>query len=474
MERQRDKYRKLIIEHQSEIHKLQSEIEKVRARYEQKNLEYQSYVKKIKTASALATYDIFDEQYVMDILSEDNERATMAQVKNPWLSQRYNREREKLFAYAMVMNKNFVLSSKACRDNLITLSHYWGVRLGDDKKKIEFSIKDIEKMVPSLFQTLFLLVPVISSTFASVGILFKDIKHPGLIGLLIVDEAGQAQPQMAVGALYRSRRAMIVGDPKQVEPVVTDDLDLLKKAYVEKRLEIYKAKNLSVQIFADRLNSYGTYLENGSDYPDWVGAPLLVHRRCISPMYDISNRLSYNGLMKQQTNPPSKNVEEKFILDKSCWINVIGSEYGNKNHFVKEQGEKVCELLEKSFSKNAEPNLYIISPFTTVVSGIKRYISDYCRGNPKSNINLEYINNYKQKRVGTVHTFQGKEANEVIFLLGCDCSEGAKGAINWVNDNIVNVAVTRAKYRLYVIGDECAWKESSCISLMRKYLDVMK
>ncbi|OIJ45091.1 hypothetical protein BG541_14860 [Listeria monocytogenes] len=45
---------------------------------------------------------------------------------------------------------------------------------------------------------------------------------------------------------------------------------------------------------------------------------------------------------------------------------------------------------------------------------------------------------------GTVHKFQGKESGEVVFLLGCDAS--ASGAVNWVNENIVNVAVTRAKY----------------------------
>lgn len=113
----------------------------------------------------------------------------------------------------------------------------------------------------------------------------KDIKKKGALGTLVVDEAGQAQPQMAVGALYRCRKAMIVGDPKQVEAVVTDDLALLKKAFDDEELKPYKSKNISVQSFADGLNAFGTYLDNGTDYPEWVGCPLLVHRRCISPSF---------------------------------------------------------------------------------------------------------------------------------------------------------------------------------------------
>lgn len=227
-----------------------------------------------------------------------------------------------------------------------------------------------------------------------------------------------------------------------------------------------------MQVFADRLNSFGTFLENGSDYHEWVGSPLLVHRRCISPMYDISNKLSYDGIMKLQTGAPKKEVEELFVLDDSYWIDVKGNENGNKNHFVKEQGVVVCKLLEKAFEKSKEPDLYIISPFTTVVDGIRLYIRNYCRRNPNTKIDCEYITGYEVKRIGTVHTFQGKEAKEVIFLLGCDNSNSAKGAISWVNDNIVNVAVTRAKYRLYVIGDEEAWEKSSCVSLTRKYLKI--
>lgn len=215
---------------------------------------------------------------------------------------------------------------------------------------------------------------------------------------------------MVLGALYRSRRAVIVGDPKQVEPVVTDDLVLLRNAYQDEVLKPYKKKTLSVQAFADLLNGFGTWLDNGSDHPEWVGCPLLVHRRCISPMYDISNEISYNGIMKQQTRMPKPEKAKTFIYEKSQWIQVKGKEKGNKNHFVDTQGEKVCEMLEIAFSRNPEPDLYIISPFTTVVGGIRKYIKEYCRKKGSmTSINAEYILDHEQKKIGTVHTFQEKK-----------------------------------------------------------------
>lgn len=58
-----------------------------------------------------------------------------------------------------------------------------------------------------------------------------------------------------------------------------------------------------------------------------------------------------------------------------------------------------------------------------------------------------------------------------MFLLGCDTSKEASGAIKWVSSNIVNVAVTRAKYRLYVVGDIRAWEKSSCISKAKEIID---
>ena len=68
------------------------------------------------------------------------------------------------------------------------------------------------------------------------------------------------------------------------------------------------------------------------------------------------------------------------------------------------------------------------------------------------------LKKWTKKCVGTVHTFQGKDANEVIFVLGC--SDKSVGAMNWVvkKANILNVACTRAKYRIAFIGNLNDWK----------------
>lgn len=418
---------------------------------------------------------VLDSKFAEDLLSSDALPSTEAHVSNPWLTETYNREREKLFGAALRLNRDFVLSSKAFRCNLHLLGMYWGLE-NEDNERVNFSPQDKHRAVAALFQSLFLLVPVISSTFASIGKLFQDVIMPGSLGTLIVDESGQAQPQMALGALFRSRHAIIVGDPKQVEPVVTDDLQLLKNAFSQPLYTPYKDKTLSVQSFADALNPFGTYLDNGTDQPDWVGCPLLVHRRCISPMYDISNIISYDKIMKQKTASPSKEMEDRFIFEKSQWINVAGRESGNHDHYVPSQSSVVCIMVERAFEKafplGKSPSLFIISPFTTVTYGITKALRDYRKSHPDSFMaKNNTFNDFVGKNIGTVHKFQGKEANEVIFLLGCD--ETAEGAIQWVNKNIINVAVTRAKYRLYVVGNQHAWRKNGYISIAKDRMDIL-
>ncbi|MDR0223064.1 MAG: hypothetical protein LBI38_05990 [Oscillospiraceae bacterium] len=413
-----------------------------------------------------------DDSFWEKLRSENEKISTEAQLVNPWVTKEYDRAREKLFYLALCLHKDFVLSSMACRDNFINLSLLWKYRKsqsgesGREGELCKFSVKDKKDSFGSLLNTLFLLTPVISTTFASVGRFLSAVCEPGVFGTLIIDEAGQASPHFALGALWRCRRAIVVGDPKQVEPVVTGDVDIIKKAFTNPIIKAYQRSTLSVQEFADRINRYGASLAGLENEEDglWIGCPLVVHRRCVEPMFSISNSISYGGTMKLQTQKAKKDAEEKFILEKSGWIDIKGQETGAKNHFVKAQGEKALALITESFEKNGgRPDLFVISPFTTVIDGLKNMVSSSSLKQKHPDAEL-----WMEECCGTVHKFQGKEAKEVIFLLGCD--EKASGAVMWVKPNILNVAVTRAKYRFYVIGDYNVWKKSEIFQTAYNYL----
>jgi superfamily I DNA and/or RNA helicase len=77
------------------------------------------------------------------------------------------------------------------------------------------------------------------------------------------------------------------------------------------------------------------------------------------------------------------------------------------------------------------------------------------------------------ERIGTVHTFQGREAESVIFLLGAP-NENQKGARGWAGapPNIVNVAVTRAKRTLYVVGNRQHWRNHGAFKTLSARLPI--
>lgn len=433
--------------------------------------------------------ETIDERFVESISKGDNESRKSAHLYNPSDEDELKKERNLLFLYALQVTREFILESKCMWNNITFLRTYWGAKdKGADsgkKELIEFTQADRRKMAPALFQALGLLTPVISSTFASIGRMFEDIqigKDP-LFDLLIIDEAGQAVPYAALGALARSRRTMIVGDPSQIEPVITGDVKELRATLGKKVLLPFKGDVASVQRLADAVNPYGHLRSNGED-DQWIGCPLVVHRRCISPMFDISNEISYQGSMLNETANPKKDFADSFYLKSSQWINVAGFERGNRDHYVDAQGDRVYEIVKDAFRKTAAatkkkadgsgeleeraiPSLYIISPFKTVVSGLKNRLLEET---PEGIAECAW-RAFAKFNIGTVHTFQGKEAHQVIFVLGCDTRRGCEGAIKFVNPNIVNVAASRAKYRLYVIADYAAWKINENVATMKRILD---
>ncbi len=296
-----------------------------------------------------------------------------------------------------------------------------------------------EDVVRHLWATLFLCVPVISTTFASFGRLFSQL-WDNKIGWLLIDEAGQASAKAAVGAIMRSQRAVVVGDPLQLEPIIGlpgSIQNVLHKTFQAHPLAF--SEHTSVQKRADYTEKYGTSLASNSGEPIWVGSPLRVHRRCHSPMFEISNETTYKGLMVQGKG------EDTCTLGKSAWFDI--SSTTNNGHWIQEEGKKALELVTHLLQQDvAKDDIYLISPFKDVVKGLKEIFKK------KGLID-------ETKRIGTIHTVQGKEAKVVIFVLGSDPNNN--GARQWAasKPNLLNVAVTRAKERLYIIGNKQKWKD---------------
>ena len=145
------------------------------------------------------------------------------------------------------------------------------------------------------------------------------------------------------------------------------------------------------------------------------------------------------------------------------WINSVGKA---KDKFVEADARQLVDhikqrLADKQLTPVTINDIFVISPFTNVVRNLKQRLQ-------KSGLGID--RKWANHNVGTVHTFQGKEAKIVYFVVGTDKS--SDGAANWSCEqpNLINVAVTRAKKEFYVIGDAARLKSKPNYSVMYEKL----
>ena len=425
-----------------------------------------------------------DDDFIGRLLSRDEDTAAEAWRCSLWITADYDHEREKLLNLAQELIQAFAASSECCRENLSRLKEDpdCGMRTGDPDAAFPGEYKkeqeDREVEADALLQTLFLLSPAITITPEMVGAAFKDVKRPGSVGTLIVCGAEQMEPQVAVGALCRSRKAVVIGDRSQSGPVFTDDLDILKNICADESCRPYADKTLSAQYCADLINPIGTGLiiagpRDKNEPGSWIGCPLPVHSGSIRPMFDLMNRFVYGGMLKLWTSEPMGRTHLKFARPKSQWLNVGGRENGGFDHYVKKQGQLACSIVDTAFSKDNDPDLFIITPFATVAEGIKRELKRYYYEVKGSSVGKSAnLFDWIESNIGMIHEFQGKTAGEAIFLLGCDDRRSAADAVRQVDRRDVNTVVTRAAYRLYVIGDISVWRKNAFVRDLKNALDM--
>ncbi|MGW5877263.1 AAA domain-containing protein [Nocardiopsis terrae] len=370
---------------------------------------------------------------------------TARELSAPWSDPELTRARTEVFLAALKLHESFV---RAVPGKMAQVLRAATDALSGRAK----GAKDED--VREAMRGLFLVVPVVSSTFASFARTFRAFDSESL-GWLLVDEAGQATPQQVVGALWRSQRAVVVGDPLQLEPVSTLSLPAQEHLAAHFRVaQRWLPAATSVQALSDAVTPLGTLLERDGGEPLWVGSPLRVHRRCDDPMFTISNSVAYGGMMVFGT-PPRKELS----LPPSQWVNVPASTA--EGHWRPAEGDRLEWLLDGLREQYGHPmdDVFVLAPFRTVADQVRKISGEH---------------GVRFDRTGTIHTSQGKEASVVVFVLGGALNRD--GALNWASQtpNLLNVAASRAKRRLYVIGDHQAWSGRFHFQVLGNHLPLRK
>jgi len=352
----------------------------------------------------------------------------------PWLDPVWDEARSRVFIAALHLHQAFLVCAGEPMRALLRAA------LHAVKGKVPPGASSAA--LTAAWRGLFLVVPVVSTTFASVDRMLAGVGSDAL-GWLLIDEAGQGAPQQAAGAIWRAQRLVAVGDPLQLEPIVT----VLHSTQARMRDHygvdgIWLPSRESVQTLADRVASIGT-MQRVGDHGVWVGAPLRAHRRCQDPMFSVVNSAVYGGLMIQDL-PPDRTPAQTEGLPSSRWFDVPSGRGGS--HWIPAEGrvaDRLLRSLTTTHHLDLATDVLVLSPFRTAAHELTRMVSRSCTE--------------AERMAGTVHRSQGRQARVVIFVLGGDPSR--LGARDWAasTPNLFNVAVSRAKERIYVIGDHADW-----------------
>lgn len=260
--------------------------------------------------------------------------------------------------------------------------------------------------------------------------------QPGLFDLVIVDEAGQCSVPDVIPLLFRAKRALVIGDPLQLGHITT------LEAAAEARLR--KDAGLPADVLEERQLAYRRHSAFHAADRAAAGSRLLdEHYRCHPVIAEISNRHFYGGDLTVLTDVRALRRMER---DAVVWVPVAGRaarQAGGGSWVNHDEAVKVHECVRFLLEQlPADGTVGVVTPFTAQMALLESEWTDEPR-----------------VKVGTVHRFQGGERDAMVFSLVAGAGM-SPGSVSWLERQryLWNVAITRAKSHLVVVGDQELWQ----------------
>jgi hypothetical protein len=259
-------------------------------------------------------------------------------------------------------------------------------------------------------------------------------------------------PALWASTLMSDNNVVIVGDFKQLPPIVLSDSKMAKK-----------------WIGSDIFELSGVKVKYQKGYSPEYFCILDEQYRMEPAIAEIANHFSYDGNLKSPITSNRKQQKLEFdtwyddglgtespivLLDTgslNAWVTSVsrGSQTSRLNFLSAVLSVNLAERIISNYrtdEANNNTKVLIISPYRPHTKLVDLLI--------KNSLKLDEV-----VRAGTVHSFQGSEADVVIFDLVADEPHFKVNLfmhspeIKEQMKRLFNVCITRAKFKLLIIGD---------------------
>ncbi len=247
---------------------------------------------------------------------------------------------------------------------------------------------------------------------------------PGLFDVVIIDEASQCDIASCFPILFRAKKAVIVGDDKQLP-----HLSFLEKAKEQSFLNQYNIDDKYQLMWRFRENS----MFDLANYYSISPVLLDEHFRSPRPIIEFSSKEFYGGRIK---------VMKKMRADDECPVELIHVQDGRVDVDVTRNTVEAEAIIKKiqEIIQNDNPekptSIGVLSPFRGQVDLIKKDVLKI--------FNLETIQKHSIE-VGTAHTFQGDEKDVMLMSWAIADNSKPQSLTFLQKPNLFNVAITRAR-----------------------------
>jgi rRNA-processing protein FCF1 len=273
-----------------------------------------------------------------------------------------------------------------------------------------------------------------------------------LFDIVIIDEASQCDVASALPLIYRAKQVVVIGDPMQLKHITS--VTVPEEKVIKNHLTLNE--NPFIRYAEYSLWDYCHDLITTASVNN-TQIVLDSHYRCHPQIIGYSNEMFYQRRLGTTLKVCTKDTNCELRHKGIIWVDVIGSQKSETRNVNEAEIDKAISIAKDIAYQCPNVSIGIISPFKHQAEEMNTKIPDELRGRIISD---------------TVNKFQGDERDVIIFsTVVTDNSPSRK--IQWIDKcvkNLVNVAVTRAKSALYVVGNREYIRKHSTIEDPLGYL----